>query len=117
VEALGVAVWIVSASPQIVVEAVLAHYGIRAAGIIGVRNVVRAGVITDQLEEPLSIYEGKVARIKVEISPLVRPLIAVGDSMNDAPMLWYGGRNIPVVVDRGNALADEARKNGWHLIR
>ncbi len=43
-----------------------------------------------------------------------RPLLGVGDSINDLPMLEYC--EIKAVVDRQNSLAKKAKQNGWLLI-
>jgi HAD superfamily phosphoserine phosphatase-like hydrolase len=109
----GVDLWIVSASPVIVVRSVMDYFGIKAK-LIGVQNVIDGYRITGELREPLSIYEGKVACIKDAIHPSIRPLFGVGDSMNDEPMLEYS--QLRIVVDRGNALADKAKAEHWFLM-
>ncbi len=108
-----VEVWIVSASSEILVRQAMEHFNIKA-NLISVRNVVVDGKITNELEKPLSIYEGKVDCIKKFISQDKKPLLGVGDSMNDLPMLEYC--EIKVVVDRQNELAKKAKQNNWFLI-
>ncbi len=109
----GVDVWVVSASPELLVRQAMKHFNIEA-NLIGVRNIIVDGKITDELEKPLSIYEGKIDCIKKYISQDKKPLISVGDSINDLPMLECC--EIKVVVDRQNELAKEAKKNNWFLI-
>jgi len=109
----GVEVWIVSASPELLVRQAMKHFNIEA-NLIGVRNVIVDGKITDELEEPLSMFEEKVDCIKKYISRDKKPLLGVGDSMNDLPMLEYC--EIKVVVDRQNELAKKAKQNNWFLI-
>ncbi|HUC01696.1 MAG TPA: HAD-IB family phosphatase [Candidatus Paceibacterota bacterium] len=111
----SIAVWIVSASPEIVVRGVVEYFNLEVDGVIGVRNIVYGGIVTSDLLEPLSIFDGKVSCIKEIISPSVRPILALGDSMNDLPMLEYA--ELRVVVDRGNALAEKAKAEGWFILK
>lgn len=110
----GIAVWIVSASPEIVVRGVVEYFDLEVDGVIGVRNIIYGGIVTADLREPLSIFDGKVACIKEVISPSTRPVLALGDSMNDLRMLEYA--ELRVVVDRGNALAEKAKTEGWSML-
>ena len=111
---LGVNIWIISASFQPVVATALHHYKLLGE-CIGINLVEKDGVFADVFVEPLSILEGKVDCIKQFIHPSVRPLLGVGDSMNDLPMLEYS--QTKVVVDRGNALAEKAKEEGWRIIQ
>jgi len=109
----GVAVWVVSASQQVLVKAAMSHFGIDA-NLIGVNVITKDNKFTTDLEQPLSMFAGKVDCIKKFIDPERKPLLAVGDSLNDLPMLEYSG--IKVVVDRRNSLTERAKKNNWFLI-
>lgn len=106
-------VWVVSASPDIIVRSALKYFGLRAK-VIGVRNIVNDELITAELREPLSIFEGKVACIQELIHPNVQPLLGIGDSMNDLPMLRYS--RCRGVVKRSNPLAEIAIAEGWPLL-
>ena len=112
--AQGVAVWVVSASSEFAVRAALQHHHLPGQ-LIGIRNVIKDGILTPLLEEPMSVLAGKPTCIKKFIDPVQSPLVGVGDSMNDLPMLEIA--SIKVVVDRGNALAQEARTRGWFLLQ
>jgi HAD superfamily phosphoserine phosphatase-like hydrolase len=109
----GVRVWVVSASPWLVVHSAMEYFGIDA-DLIGIRNIISDGVVTAELQEPLPIYEGKVACIKELISESERPILALGNSMNDLPMLEYS--RLQAVVDRGNDLGVKAKERGWFLL-
>lgn len=109
----NIPVWIISASPELLVANVLKHFKLQA-GLIGIRNVIVKDTITASLEYPTSILEGKVECIKKYIQPADRPLLAVGDSLNDLPMLDYS--EIKIVVDRDNELSRLARARKWYLI-
>ena len=109
----GVEVWIVSASPRLLVAEAMKSFDI-AAKLIGVRHAIKDGLITSELEHPLSVMGGKVDCIKLFIDPTARPLLGVGDSMNDCPMLEYS--DFKAVVNRGNSLSQRAQAEGWILI-
>jgi len=109
----GIEIWIVSASPRLLVAEAMKNFGITAK-LIGVRHVIKNGIITSELEYPLSVMGGKVDCIKLFIDPAARPLIGVGDSGNDLPMLEYS--DLKAVVDRGNSLSEKAKASGWSLL-
>jgi len=52
--------------------------------------------------------------IKKFINPKVKPLLGVGDSINDLPMLEYC--EIKAVIDRQNSLTKLAKQKSWFLI-
>lgn len=110
----GVGIWIVSASPESAVRATMTHFGIDAR-LIGARGIVRNGIFTSALEEPLPMFEGKVACVRKYVTSEHAPLLAAGDSKSDLPMLETA--EIKVVVDRGsNELAQVARERDWFLL-
>jgi len=109
----GVEIWIVSASPRLLVAEAMKNFGI-VAKLIGVRHVIKNGIITSELEYPLSVMGGKVDCIKLFIDRTARPLLGVGDSGNDLPMLEYS--SIKAVVDRQNSLSEKAKASGWALL-
>ncbi|MBU4274284.1 HAD-IB family phosphatase [Patescibacteria group bacterium] len=109
----GVAIWIVSASPEILVRQAMKHFNIKA-NLIGVRNTIIDGKITAEPENPLPMFEGKVECIKKFIDKEKRPLLGVGDSINDLPMMEHC--EIKAVIDRQNSLTEKAKQNGWFLI-
>ena len=105
-------VWVVSASPSILLLPALAHFNIEA-NIIGTNNTVKNGVIQNTLEGPLPMFEGKVECIKGLISG-EPPIFGIGDSINDLPMLEYC--DIKAVVDRQNDLTKKAEQEKWFII-
>jgi HAD superfamily phosphoserine phosphatase-like hydrolase len=109
----GIEIWIVSSSPAVLIEEVIKHFGIDAK-IVGVHNVVKDGVVTSELENPLPIIEGKVDCIKKFIEPDIKPIIGIGDSESDLPMLEYS--DIKVVVDQNNSLSKKVSQKGWFLV-
>lgn len=111
-QAEGIEVWIVSASPELIVRPTMKYFGLHTK-FIGVRNIVRNGIVTEELQPPLSILGGKVDCIQELIHPTAQPCFGAGDSPNDGPMVRYS--LVRGVVDRGNALAEEAKANGWFI--
>ena len=110
---IDVAIWVVSASPRPLVAEAIKHFGI-SAELIGIRQKIDNEVITPELEYPLSVIDGKVNCIKLFIDPSKKPLLGVGDSGNDLPMLEYSC--LKAVVDRGNSLSRKAAAEGWFVV-
>jgi len=106
----NVEVWIVSASPEIAVQTAMKRFRI-AGNLIALRNRMHNRVLSREIAEPQSIAQGKVDCIKTLVNADSRPLIGVGDSIYDLPMLEYA--TIRAVVDRDRALTNEARPRGW----
>jgi len=109
----GVTVWVVSASPKVLVKEAMNHFGIDA-NLIGINVITKDNEFTTDLRQPLSMFEGKVECIKKFIDPVRKPLLGVGDSINDLSMLEYC--ETKVVVNRKNSFAKLAKKNNWFLI-
>ncbi len=106
-------VWIISASPEILVWQAMKNFNIKA-NLIGVKNIIIDGKITDGIEEPIPMFEGKVDCIRKYIGDGKKPLLGIGDSNNDLAMIEYS--EIKVVVDRQNSLAEKAKQNNWFLL-
>jgi phosphoserine phosphatase len=110
----NVQIWIVSASPEIAVRTAMVRFGLTGQ-VIALRNKMDDLVLSMELEQPYSIGEGKVDCIKKFIDPGKRPLFGVGDSVHDLPMIEYA--DVHAVVDADDALAREARRRGWFILR
>jgi phosphoserine phosphatase len=106
-------IWIVSASPEIAVRAAMARFGL-SGNPIGLRHRMEGEVLSPALDEPHSIAQGKVDCIQRFIDGKRRPLFAVGDSVYDLAMVEYA--DLPAVVERDNALTQEARRRGWFVL-
>ena len=110
---LDIEIFIVTASPEITVEIAARHYDFPGK-VIGLKNKIEGEIFTKEIEEPYSILEGKVACIKKYIGQNKKPVLAVGDNMNDLFMLEYA--KIKLVIDRQNDLARIARVRGWYTM-
>ena len=108
----GVKIWIISATPEPAVRAAMKHFGVEGE-LIGMRNRIENGVYTSELEEPFSMFEGKVECIKKFIDAKTPPLLATGDSMNDLPMLEEA--HVKVVI-KERELAALASDRGWFVL-
>ncbi len=110
--ARGFEVWVVTASPERVVQKLAPHLGVPASRVIGNRLRLEGGRYTDTVLPPLTTGAGKVEAIRQRIG--VRPLLAVGDSASDTEML--DAAELGVLVDRDDpALRRRARAHGWAL--
>jgi len=90
---LGYEIYVISASQQLLVEYVAREYfGIPGTHVIGLSNRlethprVRGAVLSAELEEPLTVTDGKADAYRRFISPEM-PLITGGDSLTDLYLL------------------------------
>jgi len=84
---LGVTVYVVSASPQWVVQQAVRHYELPIDVVVGLKTVVDdKGVITDQLIYPLSMGPGKVTAL-LEKSKNLYPFFVSGNTVSDLDLL------------------------------
>ena len=109
----GIKVWFVTASLEALVKEYLKNL-ILDVDVIGVKPIIVGRKFTTQLEKPLPIIEGKVECIKKRIDATKIPVLGVGDSMNDLPMLEYC--ETKAIVDHGNTLTSKAKENNWFII-
>ena len=109
----GVEIWVVSASPKILVREAMKKLGIEA-NLIGIDILMSEDKFSGEIKTPTPIFDGKIDCIKRFIDQNKKPLLGVGDSMNDLPMLEYC--DIKMVVNRQNSLTNKAKQNNWILI-
>jgi HAD superfamily phosphoserine phosphatase-like hydrolase len=109
----GIDIWIVSASPEVAVSTAMKHFGVEA-NLIAVRSVMDGGVLTEAIEEPAPIFSGKTKCIQSRIHKTVKPLLGIGDGMNDYFMLTYA--HLRAVVNPRSVLAAEAIARGWFVL-
>lgn len=109
-EAQGVEVWFVSASNRWVVDAGVRRLGLPGGRVLGMQVAVVDGVLTADTVAPRTNLEGKCDAI----SALGRgvPLLAAGNSANDAPMLRMAA-GASLAVNPTASLYEEARRSGW----
>jgi phosphoserine phosphatase len=96
----GVEVWVVSASPQPVVEVAARElFGIPPEQVAAVRTRVRDGRLTDDVQPPVTVRQGKREAIQALIGR--RPALVFGDTWTDFEMLTYAERG--VLIGEGHA--------------
>ncbi len=111
----GIELWIISASPKAIVErGIQTFFNEYDSHCIAIETKLKGGILTDQLVLPTPTYAGKPRCIQKFIDRSDRPILGVGDSSNDLPMLEYS--LIRVVSNRGNKLVKLAQERKWYLI-
>ena len=119
----GFEVWVVTGSPEALYEGFLADaLGIPTTRLVGVKSVVREGVISDEIVAPVPQDHGK--REAIETFVRVRPLLVAGNSRGDKEMIEHsaGLRLIVnpdefVAPDQTESMAAYAERMGWLVVR
>jgi HAD superfamily hydrolase (TIGR01490 family) len=107
--------WIVSASPQALVEPLAASLGM--TGAVGTKGEIVDGTFTGQLDGPFVYGPGKVEAIEklaAERGYELELSYAYSDSISDLPMLESVGH--PVAVNPDSELLATARERGWPVV-
>jgi len=107
--------WIVSASPQGLVEPLAISLGM--TGAIGTRSEVVDGKYTGSLDGPFVYGAGKVQAIEQLSSERgydPRLCYAYSDSISDLPMMEHVGH--PVAVNPDSQLLSISRERGWPVV-
>ncbi len=112
-EDAGIEVWVASASPERIVEAVAKElYGIPPERVLGVRAVEREGRLTAEVARPVTFRQGKVDAIKKFARR--RPVLAFGDAWTDFEMLTWAEHG--VLIHRGKADLEAALKEAGTVL-
>lgn len=96
-----VPVWVVSASPQIVVEQAAARLSIPKHRVLAMRPIVQEGLLAPGIDGPPTYAEGKADALRLAI-PNLNVLAAFGDNTFDVRM--FHTSKIPVAVRPKQAL-------------
>jgi phosphoserine phosphatase len=109
----GWEVWVVTASPEVLVQAVAEHLGFPPDRVIGMRSVLGPdGRYLPRLRGAVTFREGKLEAIRSHIGS--EPGFAAGDSLSDEPMMAAARRAL--LVDRGaEGLRTRALERGWWI--
>lgn len=119
----GFEVWIVTASPEALYQAFLSReLGIPITRILGVKSVVKGGVITDRIVEPVPQDEGKLEAIETFVQD--RPLLVGGNSRGDKEMIEFSA-DLKLIVNPDEfvapgqemSMADYAKRHGFLIVR
>jgi len=119
----GFEIWVVSASPEAMYQQFLSEeLKIPMTNIIGVKSIIRNGVITDEIIQPVPQDKGKMEAIESFIQD--KPLLVAGNSRGDKEMIEFS-RGIKMIInpdthvaeDQQESIASYAEKNKWLIVR
>ena len=119
----GFEVWVVTGSPQALYQGFLSEQlGIPMTRVVGVHAIVRDGILTDELVQPITQDHGKKEAIETVVQAC--PLLVAGNSRGDKEMIEHscGLRMIVnpdehVAPDQEMSIADYAARQGWLVVR
>lgn len=94
-------VWIVTSSPQEIVQSVSPLFGIPAERVLGMQLSLENGLHSSEILEPFTYGKGKVERLKVATGGFVD--LAFGDSVNDFVLL-DSATQMGIFLDRGKGV-------------
>ncbi|MCF7791015.1 MAG: haloacid dehalogenase-like hydrolase [Victivallales bacterium] len=120
----GFECWVITASPEVVYEKFVSEKtGIPKNRIIGVKSVIKNGILTDEIVQPIPQDEGKEYTIDTFIK--VKPLLAAGNSRGDLEMIETSTK-LKMIINPddtkekdlfdGMTLKDYAREDGWLIV-
>ncbi len=112
--ARGWEVRVVTASPRIVIAAVIEHWGLRPDQVTGMELATGAdGRLLPEIVEPMPCQAGKVTALRAVPALAGRSIdLAVGDSRGDRDLLAAAG--LGILLDRGDReLRAEAEGRGY----
>ncbi len=119
----GFEVWVVTGSPQVLYQGFLSEQlGIPMTHVVGVHSIIRDGIVTDELVQPVTQDHGKTEAIETVVQAC--PLLVAGNSRGDKEMIEHscGLRMIVnpdehVAPDQELSIADYAAQQGWLVVR
>ena len=115
-------IWIVTASPEGMYQQFLSkEFEIPMTHIVGVKSVIKDGIITDEIVFPVPQDQGKKEAIETFIQD--QPLFAAGNSRGDKEMIEFG-KDLRMIVNpdehiaegQAQSIADYAKEEGWLVI-
>ena len=115
-------VWIVTASPEGMYQQFLSkEFGIPITNIIGVKSVVKNGIITDRMIHPVPQDEGKMEAIETFIQD--KPLLVAGNSRGDKEMIEFSG-DLKMIINpdehvapgQKQSISDYAKSENWMIV-
>ncbi len=121
-QAHGFEVWIVTASPEAMYQTFMARaFSIPLTRVLGVKSIIRNGIITDEIIHPVPQDHGKLEAIESFVQ--ARPLLVAGNSRGDKEMIAYS-RGLHMIVNpdlhvaegQAESMADYAARQGWLVV-
>jgi phosphoserine phosphatase len=100
-------VFIITASPESIIQEVSSVYSVPKENVIGMRLIESGGYSTPEILEPYTYGNGKVKALYDRIGDYAD--LAFGDSENDYPLL-KSAKRFGVLLDKGNSeLVDKCK--------
>jgi len=114
----GFDVFIVTASPEWLVQAFVSRVGLTKERVIGMRTTLGPAGFSSMLDQPVTYRAGKVAAIRTRVPPGGRvPVFAAGDALTDLEMLEEAS-DLALFMDRGDpTVRARADARGWAVQR
>jgi malonyl-CoA/methylmalonyl-CoA synthetase len=106
-------IWVVTASPEVVVQVVAARLGLDPTQVIGMQVALDGEHFGANILPPITYREGKLEALLARCGR--PPTLAMGDSPSDEALLHAA--EIGILVDRGDGeLRARALTAGWHVV-
>ena len=101
----GFEVWIITASPEAMYQKFLSEeLQIPITNIVGIKSVVRGGIITGTMVEPIAQDHGKKEAIETFVQ--AQPLLVGGNSRGDKEMIEYS-KNLKLIINPDEHVAED----------
>ncbi len=119
----GFEIWIITASPEGMYQQFLSKaLEIPITNIVGIKSVIKDGIITDEIINPVPQDHGKKWAIESFVQDV--PLLVAGNSRGDKEMIEFS-RGLKMIVnpdehiapDQQESISDYAKKNDWLIVR
>ncbi len=119
----GFEIWIITASPEGMYQQFLSkELKIPITHIVGIKSIIKDGIITDEIIQPIPQDHGKKWAIESFVQDV--PLLVAGNSRGDKEMIEFS-RGLKMIVnpdehiapDQTESIADYAKKNDWLIVR
>ncbi len=116
-------IWIVTASPEGMYQQFLSKaFQIPITHIVGIKSVIRNGIISDEIVHPVPQDHGKKEAIETFVQDA--PLLVAGNSRGDKEMIEHSA-GLKMIVnpdehiapDQAESIADYAKRNNWLIVR
>lgn len=119
----GFEIWIITASPEGMYQQFLSKdLDIPITHIVGIKSVIKDGIITDEMISPVPQDQGKKWAIESFIQDV--PLLVAGNSRGDKEMIEFS-KGLKMIVnpdehiahDQTESISDYAKKNNWLIVK
>ncbi|TGK15305.1 HAD family hydrolase [Leptospira stimsonii] len=110
-------VWIVTASPQEIIQSVSTLFGIPEEKVLGMQLSLEDGIHSSQILEPFTYGKGKVERFQNAVGAF--PDLAFGDSVNDFPLLESAKLGVFLDREKGTVPPQGTKiqsLRGWNVL-